>query len=60
MFNFTCDKELKTDHMNEWSNRWVNHANFCLEMLYIWDENQVDEANYYYQDMIKRNLIYDC
>ena len=47
--------EWKNEHVTEYAQIWVNHANFMLTVLL---DPQQDKA--WYNEMVRRNLIYDC
>ena len=58
--NFTLNTELYQNHLNTWCKVWADHANFFLGMIPNWDEFEAILTEYYYQDMLGRNRIYDC
>ena len=59
-YDFTLNTELYQNHLNTWCKVWADHANFFLGMIPTWDKFEAVLTEYYYQDMLGRNRIYDC
>lgn len=55
----TIQAEINSDNIIRQCQSWLDHANFMLGMLEIWEE-AIPEVEYWYHEMLSSHLLFDC